>query len=304
MTKMIISAKAMNLHLFDGAGAGDGGAQSGSGAAEGGTNAAEPTGDGNKAEGNQPAAEANKADVVVTSDNDVRRNEYHKLIREQYSDFYREDTQKLIDKRFAETKTLEKNAKAIAPMINALANNYGVAADDYEALTKAVLSDQKLYEQRAAENGVSVETQMKLDMQQREIEALRAQQEKSEEQEFRERILSKWNEEADAFREQVSDFDLDTALENEVFYDLLVSGQPLEVAYNAAFPEAYEKRVMAKVEKKVTDNIRSRGMRPNENGVSSSPTATQRFDVNNMTAAQIRDIENRVMRGERITFGN
>ena len=60
-------------------------------------------------------------------------------------------------------------------------------------------------------------------------------------------------------------------------------------------------KVAKDTEKRVTDNIRANGLRPNENG-GSSATATSSFDVTKLTAAQRRDLANRAMQGERIQF--
>ncbi len=303
----------MNLRLFDGAGAaGDGGASPASSGETGtsGTNStkADNTQSANGRGTNKDAdltkqdAAASRQDIVVASPDDERRANFNNYIRGEGKQYYDENVQKIINKRFAETKVLEDNAKTIEPMLRALATNYNVDSTDLKALSEAVLNDQRLYEERAKQNGVSVETQMKFDKIQQQNDLLLAQQQEQEKLVHTQQIINSWNEQAEEFKQEVPDFDLDSALENKEFYDLVTRGFKISVAYNAAFPDLFEKRVAVKTEKRVTDNIRSRGMRVSENGVSSTATATERFDVKNLTPAQRRDMANRAERGEIITF--
>lgn len=312
MNKFDYSDKTMNLHLFDGAAsAGDGGAQSASSAQSGmsdtmtnADNAQSVTGrDTNESINSQmqDAAAQNQSHAVNSSD-DEGRAQFKSYIKGEGKAYFDEHVQKIINRRFAQTKSLEDNAKKIAPMLKALAENYGVDAADLDGLSDAVLNDQRFYEERARENGVSVDVQMKWDTMQRENEQLRAFQEQQAQRERSQQILNEWTAQAEAFKQEVPDFDLDAALENKDFFDLLAHGHKVKTAYNAAFPDQFERRVAAKTEKQVTDNIRSRGMRASENGVSSSATATQRFDVKNLTPAQRRELANRAMRGEDVKF--
>lgn len=311
MRKNYYPAKPMNLHLFDGAAsAGDGGASPSSSAAEtsGTTTTADNTqsangrgADNNGATTKQDDA-ASRQDTAVTLSDDEKRAQFKSYINGEGKPYFDEHFQKVFNSRYKEAKTLEENAKTIEPMLRALAANYDVDSSDLKALSEAVLNDQRWYEERARENGVSVDVQMKFDKIQRQNDQLIAQQEQQEQRQRTEQILNNWNVQAEDFRRDVPDFDLDSALENKAFFDLMAHGFDVKTAYNAAFPDQFEKRVAAKTEKQVTDNIRSRGMRATENGVSSSATATQKFDVKNLTPAQRRELANRALRGENVTF--
>lgn len=313
MNKSKYLVAPMNLHLFDGAGtAGDGGASPASSGETGtsetiatkadNTQSANGRGSDKDADSIKQVAAASRQDIAVTSPDDERRTNFENYIRGEGKQYYEERVQKIINKRFAETRVLEDNAKTIEPMLRALATNYNVDLSDLKALSEAVLNDQRLYEERAKQNGVSVETQMKFDKIQQQNDLLLAQQQEQAKLEHTQQIINSWNEQAEEFRQEVPDFDLDAALENKEFYDLVTRGFKISTAYNAAFPDLFEKRVAVKTEKRVTDNIRSRGMRVSENGVSSTATATERFNAKNLTPAQRRELANRAERGEIITF--
>lgn len=287
----------MNLHLFDGgassASAAAAGAESGTNSNADGTQSA--TGDNDT---KQDAAVKNP-DVVVTSEDDERRTQFENYIKGEGKQYFDERVQKIINSRFKQTKTLEENAKALDPAIKALASVYGVDAKDLKGLAQAILDDNRMYEDRARQNGVSVEVQKKFDQLQAENEQLKASEEQKVQQERTQQILDDWHRQADELVKEFPEFNLDTALNtSRDFYDLIVRGVPVRNAYIAAFPDEYGK----KVEKSITDNIKARGIRPNENSVSSSSSATASFDVSKLTPAQRRDFVNRAARGERITF--
>lgn len=287
----------MNLHLFDGgassASAAAAGAESGTNSNADGTQSA--TGENNA----QQDAAVKNPDVVVTSEDDERRTQFENYIKGEGKQYFDERVQKIINSRFKQTKTLEENAKTLDPAIKALASVYGVDAKDLKGLAQAILDDNRMYEDRARQNGVSVEVQKKFDQLQAENEQLKASEEQKAQQERTQQILDDWHRQADELVKEFPEFNLDTALNtSRDFYDLIVRGVPVRNAYIAAFPDEYGK----KVEKSITDNIKARGIRPNENSVSSSSSATSSFDVSKLTPAQRRDFVNRAARGERITF--
>lgn len=287
----------MNLHLFDGgassASAAAAGAESGTNSNADGTQSA--TGENNA----QQDAAVKNPDVVVTSEDDERRTQFENYIKGEGKQYFDERVQKIINSRFKQTKTLEENAKTLDPAIKALASVYGVDAKDLKGLAQAILDDNRMYEDRARQNGVSVEVQKKFDQLQAENEQLKASEEQKAQQERTQQILDDWHRQADELVKEFPEFNLDTALNtSRDFYDLIVRGVPVRNAYIAAFPDEYGK----KVEKSITDNIKARGIRPNENSVSSSSSATSSFDVSKLTPAQRRDFVNRAARGERIIF--
>lgn len=297
MKKIEKPCAVMNLHLFDD------GASSASGTAAGTESGTNSNADGTQSaqgENNtQQDAAAKVGDVVVTSSDDERRTQFENYIKGDGKPYFDERVQKIINSRFKQTKTLEENAKILDPAIKTLANLYGVDSKDIKGLADAILNDNRMYADRARENGVSVEVQKKFDNIQLENEQLKASNNQKEQEERTRQILQDWHNQADELKKEFPEFNLDTALNtSKDFYDLIVRGVSVRNAFIAAFPNEYGK----KVEKSITDNIKARGVRPNENSVSSSASATSFFDVHKLTAAQRRDLANRANRGETITF--
>lgn len=296
MKKIIKPITAMNLHLFDG---GDGGASSSAAAVTGNS-----SGTLNDAGSAQPAtgenakqdAAAKDGDVVVTSPDDKARIDFENYIKGEGKQFFDERVQKIINSRFKQTKTLEENARKLEPMLNMLSEQYGVDVKDLDGLAKAFLDDNRMYEERARENGVSVEVQKKWDRLQMENNQLRASDEQRRQNEETQRILQGWQNQSEELKKEFPDFDFNNAIQNRDFHNLVVNGIPLRNAYIAAFPDAFGK----KVEKTITDNIKARGNRPNANSNTSSASASEGIDVFHLTPAQRRNLANRAAAGEKI----
>lgn len=301
----------MNLHLFDGAGAaGDGGASSASSVSGEGSATSESNGSAGNTQSAQGVslngdktvkqdANASSQDVNVATPDNNGRTQFEKYIKGEGKAYFDERVQKIINQRFKETKTLESNAKAIEPALKTLASIYNVDPTNLKELNEAILNDNRMYEDKARLNGVSVEVQKKFDKMELENQQLRQVEEQRKKDEETRQILDNWNKQAQELQKEFPDFNLDDALNgNHDFYDLVVRGIPIRNAYIAAFPDNYTK----KIEKGITDNIRARGVRPSANSSSSSATATTQFNVNDLTPAQRREYINRAARGETITF--
>lgn len=295
----------MNLHLFDGAGsAGDGGASPASSVSGEGT-ASETNGNAGNTQSAQGEntvkqdANASSQDVNVAAPDEDGRTQFEKYIKGEGKSYFDERVQKIINQRFKETKTLESNAKTIEPALKTLASIYNVDPSNLKELNEAILNDNRMYEDKARLNGVSVEVQKKFDQMQLENQQLKQVEEQRKKDEEIRQIQEDWNNQAIELQKEFPDFNLDECLnDNHDFYDLVVRGIPIRNAYIAAFPDNYAK----KVEKGITDNIRARGVRPSANSASSSATATTQFNVNDLTPAQRREFINRAARGETITF--
>lgn len=305
MKKLFKFVRPMNLHLFDGAasgGDGTAGSASSESTATSGTTNADNAQSAQGVKNNGQVANASTSENVITTDEDKARTDFLNYIRGEGKQFYDENVQNIINKRFKELKTMEAERKALSPMIDSLKNFYGIEGNDFDALREAVLNDQRMYEDKARENGVSVEVQMKFDKMERENAKLKEAENAKIQQEKTQAILEKWETQSNELKEEFPEFDLDYEMEsNSNFYDLLTHGLDVKTAYIASKPSEYAAKVAKETEKRVTDNIRANGLRPNENG-GSSATATSSFDVTKLTAAQRRDLANRAMQGERIQF--
>jgi len=320
-----------DLRLFDGAagggaagaGAGDGGAGE-AGAAQGETQAGPaPTRRGKSGEtkeqpvvyGKQPnaaagapdAGESTEPDVQTTSDTEeARQKAYRDLINGEYKDLYTQDTQRLIDRRFKETKNLQEQLSRERPVIDMLLQRYGIQDGDLTKLEQALDNDQAYWMEAAEEAGMTVDQYKQFQRLQRENAALLRDQQKAQEDAQVQQKLQQWIAEGEALKQRYPDFDLQTEAGNPQFVALLKSGVPVEHAYKVVHMDDIVNTAIlttaAQAEKKTADNIRARGQRPAENGVSSQSAFTVKDDVSKLTKKDRAEIAKRVARGETITF--
>lgn len=311
---MKIKKIMIDLSLFDGDG---GGQSSGATSAESAPSVA-GKGKGDyanvkfgKQEPAQPDVSAADSGVQVTSDTlEERRKAYNDLIRGEYKDFYTQDTQRMIDRRFAETKNLEKQVEEFKPLMDMLQQRYNT--NDVASVIKALESDDAYWEQAAYDAGLSVEQYKKVQKLERENKELIEAQRHHEEQKVISQKVDSWLNEANSLKEQYPDFDFESELTNDKFSRLLTTltdngfPNPIQQAYEIVHMDELKNGIVQytakQTSKAVTDNIRARGMRPLENGVSSSPAFTVKSDVTKLTKKDRAEIARRVARGETISF--
>lgn len=258
----------------------------------------------------QPDAGAEKVkDVETTSDAlEDRKKAFRKLITEDYKDLYTQETQRMIDRRFKETREMEKQMQSYRPVLDTLMERYGIEDGDAKRLMEAVDNDHAYWSEAAEEAGMSEDQYKEFRRLKRENAGLlRAQQMQQQEAQIKAQG-EKWYMEAEAMKGNplYQNFDLMQELQNPDFVGLLQAGTPMEHAYKVLhFDELMGNAVQAaaaSTEKKVADNVRAKGSRPSENGTNSNSAFVTKTDPTKLTRADFEEIERRVARGERISF--
>lgn len=284
-----------DLSLFDG----EGGGASASGAMGESSTAQDSTQPANSVDTRTDDGEA-KAEPTT----EEKRKAYNDLIRGEYKDFYTEDTQKLIDRRFKETKNLEKELQGNRDIMDMLMLRYGVK--DTSELQKAIEDDDSYWESAAMEAGMSVEQFKQFQKLERENKALlKAQQERQREEQVN-RQLDTWYRDAEQIKKTYADFSLENEIQNPDFMRLLKANVPMEHAYKLIHMDEMMDRAVtasaADAEKRTVDNIRARGMRPAENGTSSQSSFKTKGDVHALTKEERAELIKRAARGEIVSF--
>lgn len=283
----------LDLFLFDG------------GAASGGDTGTEGTADtSGEATGNSADTGAGTGEQVVMDAAKARKEEFERLIGTDYKDLYAEKTQKLIDRRFKQTKELEDKERKLRPILERLSAKYGES--DPDKLLAALDDDDSYYEQEAVERGMTVDQLKQFKRIERENEAFRQAAEEQQRQNAVRETYSEWMQQADALKEVYPDFDLQTECQNDTFLQLLQSNIDMQTAYEVIHRDEMMRQTLAgavqKTRESVVRDIQARGMRPTENGLTSTAAAVTKTDVSKMTKAEREEIEKRVLRGERIVL--
>lgn len=258
---------------------------------------------------NNIAADAQplKAETTAPIDlADQKSAEFEKLIKGEYRDQFEQRIKDNLKRRFKESSSLKQRISQSDEIINMLKIKYGINENGLEGLADAIKNDNSFLKEEAQKQGIEPDILQKLRTLEFENESMKRQIENGlEERKLRETVDS-WITDAKDLSESYPDFDLEIEAQNPKFYSLLKSGLDLKSAYYATHHEDIVKKMMEKASEeasvKITDSIRARGTRPNENGLSGRSTAIIKTDVSKLTPKERADIAKRVMRGEEISF--
>lgn len=307
---------ALNLHLFEGEGAaaaaGEAGAQGEAVKANlpgstrrGKSGALSNVLYGSEADAMQtaPAAEEQKPEVKITSNTlEEKRKAFRDMISGEYKDQYSEEVQRVIDRRFAETKNLQKQVDDAKPILDKLAARYNVLDGDMSKLAQAIDNDRTYWAAAAEEAGMDERAYREMqDLKRQNAELLRMQQDQMARAQADAQV-QRWFEESQAVKARFPQFDFNTELQNPKFVELLQHHMPVEDAYKILHFDELMSDNAVNTQKAVTENIRAKGARPAENGTASQSTFTVKRSASQLNRADRMEIAARVRRGEKISF--
>lgn len=250
-----------------------------------------------------PAAEVQQ----TTEAKPDRKAEFEKLIKGDYKDLYDARVQDTVQKRLKGTKETVEKFEALSPVLGMLAQRYGVDASDVPALAKAIEDDNSFYEAEALKQGVSVEQLKAFEKTKRENALLRSQMEDQRRKDHAAQQYATWMQQAQEAKQVYPGLDLNEEVKNPQFMRLLNAGVDVGAAYlvihkDDIIPAAMQ-HVAQTVEQKMANKIAAGGNRPTENGMKAQGAAVVKNDVTHMTKMDRAEINRRVARGEKITFG-
>ena len=233
-----------------------------------------------------------------------RTKAFRDLVNGEYKDVYTQETQKMINRRFAETKNLQKTVAEQQAIIDRMTAKYGVT--DLNDLAAAIDNDAEMWEAEADKAGMTTERFMELQNLKRENSQYQRQQAEQEKRMQIQAQVNIWQQEAEGVRNSYPEFNLEAELENPQFASMLRAGVPMGHAYEVMhlndIKQQTAQSAAARTEKAVTDNIRARGARPAENGSQGHSTFTQTVDFNKMSLDEMEAYNKRARYGESIDF--
>lgn len=296
----------LNLSLFDG----------GSGAGVAASGATGATASASGANTNASAAEMQTAEGTATNGNETLEAQpaqpvdkgklFDELIKNEYKDEFSKRTQKIIDQRFKETKSLQEKQNKLQPALEVLANKYGIKADDVDGLVNAINEDNSLISDLAMEAGLTVEQYRFTEQLKRENAELKRAEAERQRIEADNKFYADMLDQSKQVQAIYPTFNLEAELKNKSFMEALsVPGVSVRTAYELAHRDELIAPAMATAAQKATEavvnNIKARGARPIENGLGNGSGLTVQTDVSKMTKAERREIFRRVVeRGEKI----
>ena len=293
----------VNLRMFDGASSGAG---DGDSSASGVTNSTAASANGNNLENvvygkqpNDPNSVANAEDAKAKYDS------YRKGEGKQFID---KDIETAIRRRFKDYNTLKESNTKMQNVMSALATRYGIDANDTDALSKAIADDDSYYEKAADNANMSVEQykkMMRLEAENAELQRIRA--EEANRAEFNRRY-AEWSAQAEGAKTVYPNLDLNAEMQNKDFFDLVNRGIDVKTAFevihkdeiiNGAVSVTAQRTAQA-VQQQTVNNIRTKGLRPNESAGSAQSGFIPKTDPSKWTKKDRQEIERRVMKGDKI----
>lgn len=291
----------LSLQLFaDGAGAGAAAAGTAAGA-EAGSNSQSATGNNNAegAAGSTTGAESTAEQSQVETFDD--------LIKGRYKQDFDAKVQSIINKRFKGAREAEASMNKLSQGISALGTYYGLDAESPDFLDKLnsrIMDDEKLYEKEAAESGMNVDDVKRIRRMEMENRALKLQARRDAEERQMQEFYSGVIKQVPDVQKVYPQFDIDTEMANEQFFNLVRNGVGLrnayEVIHGSELQAARDAIIAQKAQEQLSNSVRANGMRPNEVNHNSAPDFGR--DIKNMTRAEVKQIIRRAERGEVVKF--
>ena len=224
---------------------------------------------------------------------------------------YNKQMQAVVQSRLRNAKGAEETLSKLAPALELLARQHGQdpANPDYDALAKAISEDKAFYEDKALEMGVSVETAMKIDQDERARARNQREQERTIEQQKIQQHFEKLHQQGEIMKKTFPGFDLMTELKNPAFARMTAPnvGISVEDAYYAVHRNEIQTASMQvaaqKTAQKISNSIQAGRSRPSENGTTGQAPSVTTFDYRNASHEQREALKARIRSGEKIYPG-
>lgn len=256
-----------------------------------------------------------QAEVTDTRTDEQKLADYNALVKGEYKDFYKKDVEKAVKSRFKDHEALSAKAKradSTEPLLEMLAARYGLQdTSDVQGIIDALDNDDAFYIDEAERNGMTVEQYRKMERLQRDSTMYHRMMRDQAAQQKANETYQGWIDQAEQLQNYYPDFNLDNEVNNEEtgerFVSMLSKGIDVKTAYEIIHMDELMGGAMAKtanvVREKTYNEIRTRGMRPSENGGAGNAAAKpMQLDPAKMTKKQRDEYARRAMRGETITF--
>jgi len=244
------------------------------------------------------------AEAAAESPPDLEK-EFDALVKGEgkYKDVFGKRVASMVSKRMQGTQETVKKYNAMVPMLEVLAARYDMDVDD-PALIEKVANDPSLLENRALRNGSTSET---------ELRVARAEAAERRTRSVLQGIMArqdaeKWQAQAESLKREYPDFDLDTAMQDQRFRDLLTNPSyrgifDVKTAFMALHGDEAVAQAVQNTQKRTAAAVASGKTRPRENGSGSQTGAVVRTNPAEMSRADFKKYMDMVARGEKVSFG-
>lgn len=270
----------LNLHLFDGEGA--------SAASTAGAETSVSGGDATTTSGESTAAAE-------------PRQSFADLIKGEYKEEADQYIQGIVRER---VKNSKDTIRSQGEILDIVAAKYGMDTSDLAALKDKVSNDDAYYEDRAMEEGLTVDQYKRIAQAESKARAYDEAMAQQERDNAAQQQVAAWQAEAEAVKQAFPSFNLQQEINSPTFQKLLQAGVDMRSAYVACHEAEIMQGAMqytaSEVRKATANEIAAKGTRPRENASSSQAAATLHTDVSKLTRADREALSRRAMSGEMV----
>lgn len=275
--------------------------------AEGGAGAA-GTGEGGSDAGSQVGDQLPQdAQEVQQSQEQSAEPTFKELIKGKYKADYDAAVQKAIQGRMRGANANAERLAKMEPLMRLLGQRYNQDPGNIEGLMAALDNDESLWQSEAMARGMSVDQYKQIRTMERENEAQKLQVMQLQREQTAREEYGRWLQQAELAKAKYPELDLESCLEDEQFGMLLQSGVDVETAYVARYHDEIMQAGMAhaaqEAERKLSASVAAGARRPAEGGTGNGAAVTTKVDVSKMSRSEFLSYMDKVMRGERISFG-
>lgn len=230
---------------------------------------------------------------------DIRNNRY----KAQFD----ADVQQIVQQRLKNSKDAEAQLGKLAPILEGLGKKYGLKdASDIDGLIAAYNDDDSLYEEEAAEKGVSVDVLKTIKQMERERdEATRQNQQTMAQMQFQQHVQT-LAQQAEQAKQLYPSLDLRQELQDPTFRRLTSPDVGLDVktAFEVVHRQELQNAMMQiatqRTQQQMVNAIQAGQRRPTETGARRAPALDVRDDPSKWTKQDRAEVRRRVRNGERI----
>lgn len=275
---------------------------------EGGAGAASSSGASTgDASGNQnPTGNTSSTDGQAAAISEADRKTSYEKFKAEYKDFYDADVKNNVKARHRDYNSLKADKKAQDAFLSTLHAKYGTS--DLEGLQAAIDADNDFWRAQADQADMTVEQYKEHVKLKRERDAATGELNELKIQEQAREQYNTWVEDSKAVKEKYPEFDLNTELQDPRFRSMLSARYSND--YMPSMLDIYEivhrddilQREKQNVQQNTINNIKARGLRPDEAGSTSSGAVGFKKDVSQLTPKERAEFVRRASLGETITF--
>ena len=224
---------------------------------------------------------------------------------------YNKQMQSVVQSRLRSAKGAEEILGKLDPALELLAKKHGMdpAKPDYDALVQAIRDDDSFYEDKALEMGVSVETAKQIE--QKAMDTARQQRQEAatlEQQKIQNHIM-RLEQQGEELKKVFPNFDLRKELQNPAFARMTSPNVGLSV--EDAYYALHRKEIMSagmqvtaqKTAQMISNSIQAGSRRPAEAGTTGQAPSVTTFDYRNASHEQREALKRRIRSGEKIYPG-